>query len=124
VRSRREATLTGPASPRRGNAATEGGGIHNDALGTLAVRDSIFLGNSASDSGGGTYNAATASVRDSILTGNSAASDGGGIFNDASGTLKLRDGVVWHNLAPLGGDLYNAGLVSLFDSIIGHRYDI
>jgi len=28
-----------------------------------------------------------------------------------------------HNSAPLGGDLYNAGLVYVFDSIIGDRYD-
>jgi hypothetical protein len=28
------------------------------------------------------------------------------------------------NTAPLGGDLYNAGTVSVFDSLIGDRYDL
>ena len=90
----------------------------------LDVRGGVLLGNTAGRTGGGLFNAGTATLRDSVLSGNSAGSGGGGIFNDASGTLKLRDSVVWHNLAPLGGDLYNAGLVSLFDSIIGHRYDV
>ena len=60
-------------------------------------------------------------VRDSIFTGNTATAFGGGIAN--FDTVTVRDSTVLGNIAPLGGDLYNAGAVSVFDSLIGDRYD-
>jgi hypothetical protein len=47
---------------------------------------------------------------------------GGGDAN--FGTLTVRDSTVLSNTAPLGGDLYNAGVVSVFDSTVGDRYDL
>ena len=63
-------------------------------------------------------------MRDSTITGNTASAFGGGIAN--FGTLTIRQSKVLGNFAPLGlgGDLYNAGLVYVFDSIIGDRYDV
>jgi hypothetical protein len=53
---------------------------------------------------------------------NNIATDfGGGIAN--FGTLTARDSTLLGSSAPLGGDLDNAGLVSVFDSLIGDRYD-
>ena len=60
-------------------------------------------------------------VRDSIFTGNTATDFGGGIAN--GGGLTIQDRAVLGNTALLGGDLYNAGAVSVFDSLIGDRYD-
>ena len=125
-------TLTVRDSLLTSNSATFGGGIYNDSLdifgtvffGTVTVTGSTFTGNTASDSGGGIYNLGTATVRDSILARNSAGSDGGGIFNGASGKLTVKDSVVRHNVALLGADLYNAGVVFVGDSIIGSRHDI
>jgi predicted outer membrane repeat protein len=102
-----------------GNAATDGGGIFNDASGTLDVHGSTFSGNTASDSGGALYNAGTATAQQSTLSGNSAGSDGGGIFNAASGTLTIDDSVVLNNLALRGADLYNLGQATLHDSTVG-----
>jgi hypothetical protein len=76
-------------------------------------------GNIASDSGGGIYNLGTATVEESTLSGNKAASAGGGIYNGTSGTLTLKHSTVLNNLAPLGADLYNLGVVTLDDSTIG-----
>jgi hypothetical protein len=61
-------------------------------------------------------------ILDSTLTGNTATDFGGGIAN--FGTLTAKDSTVLTNTAPLGGDLYNAALVYVFDSIIGDRYDV
>jgi predicted outer membrane repeat protein len=102
-----------------GNSATEGGGIYNTAFATLDVRGSAFSGNTANDSGGGIYNLGTANVQQCTLSGNTASHDGGGIFNAASGTLAVKDSTVLGNTAPLGGDLFNAGIVAVNDSIIG-----
>ena len=63
-------------------------------------------------------------VSNSILSGNNATYDGGGIFNYYAGTLTVRDSTLSGNSATYGGDLYNAGLVYLFDSIVGDRYDV
>ena len=56
------------------------------------------------------------------MTGNTTTEFGGGIAN--FGTLTLSHSKVRRNTAPLGGDLYNAGLVYVFDSSIGVRYDV
>jgi hypothetical protein len=58
------------------------------------------------------------------LSGDSAGSAGGGLFNDAFGPLTLKDSTVLDDSIPLGGDLDNAGIVVVDDSIIGDRYDV
>ena len=92
--------------------------------GILSLRQAIIDANASPNADtivlpAGTYKLALAGRdEDGALTGDL----GGGIAN--FGTLTLHHSKVRHNSAPLGGDLYNAGLVSLFDSIIGVRYDI
>jgi hypothetical protein len=100
------------------NTAEVGGGIYN--RGTLDVRGSAFLGNKASDSGGGLYNIfGTATLQESTVSGNSAGSNGGGIFNDFTATLSIDDSVVQHNHASRGDDLYNLGNATVNDSTVG-----
>jgi hypothetical protein len=74
--------------------------------------------NTASDSGAGIYNLATATVQQTTFSGNTAVADGV-IFNAASGTLTIDDSVLLANLALLGADLYNLGAVLLHDSTVG-----
>jgi hypothetical protein len=100
------------------NTAELGGGIYN--RGMLDARGSAFLGNTASDSGGGLYNIfGTATLQESTVSGNSAGSNGGGIFNDITATLSIDDSVVQHNHALLGDDFYNLGNASVNDSTVG-----
>jgi hypothetical protein len=122
-------TVTLRDSNLSGNAAGDfGAGIYNEVYGTLTVSGSTLSGNSATGggifdtTGGGIANFGTATVSNSTLSGNTATVFGGGIAN--FGTLTVRDSTLLGNSAPLGGDLYNAGAVSVFDSIIGDRYDI
>jgi predicted outer membrane repeat protein len=101
------------------NSATQGGGVYNTAGATLDVHGSTFSANTASDSGGGIYNLATATVQQSSFSGNTADSDGGGIFNAASGTLTIDDSELLADLALLAADVYNLGTMLLHDSTIG-----
>jgi predicted outer membrane repeat protein len=121
------ASLTVRDSVFSGNSADLGGAIYNSDSNpfSLDVRGSTFAGNSASDSGGALYNkSGTATIQQSTLSGNTAGSDGGGIFNGASGTLAIKDSTVTGNSAAVGGDLYNAGVVFVGDSVVGDRYDV
>jgi predicted outer membrane repeat protein len=112
-----DGTLTVRNSVFTANAATQGAGIW--ALSAVVdVRGSTFSGNTASDSGGAMYNLGTATIQECTLSGNVAGSAGGGIFNGASGTLAIDDSVVCGNVAPLGADLDNVGLVAIHDSTV------
>jgi predicted outer membrane repeat protein len=101
-----------------------GGGVYNE--GALTIQECMFTGNH-SGFGGAVYNqAGTCTIIKCTITNNIAGGiygggDGGGIAN--FGTLIVRDSTVINNTAPLGGDLYNAGLVYLFDSTVNDRYD-
>ena len=53
-------------------------------------------------------------------TRNTASEFGGGIAN--FGTLTLSHSKVRRNTAPVGADLYNAGVLHLYDSSIGDMY--
>ncbi|MCO5206950.1 MAG: hypothetical protein M9928_18215, partial [Anaerolineae bacterium] len=81
--------------------ASSGGGINND--GTLAVNNSTFSGNSATDVGGGINNTGTLSIANSTLSGNSADDYGGGIDN--SGTLTITNSTLSGNSAYYGGGI-------------------
>jgi predicted outer membrane repeat protein len=104
-----------------GNSAELGGAIYNApaSYGALEVQGSLFTDNTAGDSGGGIYNLGTATVQESTLSGNSAGSAGGGLFNAASGTLTIDDSHASGNAAPLGADLDNLGVATLYDSTVG-----
>ena len=100
-----------------GNSATQGGGIYfGISPGLLEVQGSTFSRNTASDSGGGIYNLGTATLQECTVSGNTASGAGGGIFNGASGTLTIDDSTVCSNIAALGADLYNLGVVTINDS--------
>jgi hypothetical protein len=95
------------------NTAVEGGGIYHDFGPPITVSNSTFTGNSAAQ-GGGIYNAfGYVTLVGCNLSGNSASDSGGGVFNAANCNLILRGSTLLHNLAPLGADLYNLGIVSI-----------
>jgi hypothetical protein len=109
-----------------GNSAIYGGGIYNSYYSTLTLHNSTLSANFATNNdgvGGGIYNASTGTldINDSALSANSASAYGGGIAN--FGNLTLRGSTVLGNFAPLGGDVYNAGMLFVYGSIIDDRYD-
>lgn len=96
----------------------EGGGIYN--RGMLAVSNSAFLLNTASEAsgydgaGGGLYNAGWVNLTNVIIEGNSvpgAEGNGGGIMNKSinspSAILTLTDSTLRNNQATRGGGLTN-----------------
>ena len=114
-------TLTVSNSTLSGNSAKYGGAIWN-GNGTVTIQYSTLSGNSALQYGGGIFSQdsnAKVTVSYSTLSGNSAGQAGGGIYN--VGKLTIRGSTVLNNSAPVGADLDNFGMVTVFDSIIGVR---
>jgi hypothetical protein len=86
-----------------GGAAT-GGGLANS--GTLAVTNSTFAGNSASDSGGGISNDGTLTLVNATIAYNTVAgtSSGGGLSVSPAGTATLDNTIVALNTGAGGPD--------------------
>ena len=82
------------------SADGNGGGIDNQASGTVTLIDCAVTGNSATGNGGGVENAGTFSPVDTSVAGNSAQ-NGGGIDN--SGILTAINGTVAKNSAANNG---------------------
>jgi len=61
-------------------------------------------------------------ISEEAVGGRSRPDNGGGIYNDFDGTLTLRDSTILGNSTPFGADVYNAGQLSLYDSVIGILY--
>ena len=94
------------------NTAQFGGGIYNATTGTLSLSYSKLSGNSASNSGGGIYNAGRLTVSNSTLSGNTAPNDGGGIYNE--GTLTVSESTLSSNSAQsVGGSIRNEGTLTV-----------
>ncbi len=121
----RGASLTLDADVIADNSAMRGGGVNN--LGKLTVIDAEILGNVATSSGGGIYDAGgsasnpggTVSISGGGIEGNSASGSGGAIFV-ASGTLTVTGTTVSNNSAGNGGGGIDdsGGLVAIRNGVI------
>lgn len=115
-------TLVVNYSTISGNMASDGGGIANVNLsGTTSVTMLLATvsGNSATNQGGGIYNAtgATILITDSTITANSAAAEGGGIYRQAE--VKMKGSILAANSAgSTGNDLFGP-MISLGNNLIG-----
>lgn len=95
-------------------AGSHGGGIHHNQLAgagnSIAVRNSTFSANGAAGDGGGLY--ANGTLVNSTATGNTATGRGGGIARNASGTVTVRNSIIFGNTATQDpsqtNDCYNA----------------
>ena len=81
-----------------------GGGILNQATGTLILTNSIIVSNSAHD-GGGILNFGTATITHSSIT-NNTAQGGGGIQNQ--GTATIQKSTISFNGVDIGGGILTA----------------
>ena len=95
-----------------GNSATSwaGGGILNDARGTMTVTNIVATGNSASD-GAGITNRATLEIAYTTVSGNT----GGGVANFGAGILEIRDSTVSDNTGP---GILNGNVVTIRNTTI------
>ena len=98
-----------------------GAGIGNSG-GTLSVTDSIIKGNESREFGGGVANNAdgTVTIKSSTITENKTNNfNGGGISNDATGIMTLIDSNIVGNMSGLdGGGLDNAGDMKAINCLI------
>jgi hypothetical protein len=109
-------------------AASEGGGLWNDAGSTMTINASIIsrnqaLGAAPDNGGGGIFNnGGMLEINLSSITGNSAAGNGGGLFLGDGGEVHIRASQISRNeAAGNGGGIYNnANLVLQFSSVTGN----
>ena len=125
------------------NMADEGGGVHNFALASFTMIGGQFAGNNATNHGGAMWNnfEADAELNDVNFFQSEAGADGGAIYNDGHLEMSLNtfeqsiadgnggglyngpDGEAFlyeawftNNNADLGGAVFNAGLLHLYQS--------
>lgn len=107
-----------------GNEARGGGGIFNDASGSMVIDNSIISYNielftpPVGFAGGGIRNDGTATITDSVIRNNNAQS-GGGIYNIWDGILTLINSTVSNNsAASRAGGIGNVGVMTLINTTI------
>lgn len=113
----RNQSLTLVDSTVRGNSAIEGGGIEN--LGTLTVRGSTIVDNTATNKGGGIRNQGAASIENSTFVGN-IASQGGAL--SSPGTTTVTHATMTANQSTSSSSAgidRNGGVLQVYYSIIG-----
>jgi hypothetical protein len=79
-------------------AGTNGGGMINFSNSSPTLTDVLISGNTASW-GGGLANATSSSTLTNVTISGNAATWNGGIDNDYSGTLQIRNSIIWGNTA-------------------------
>jgi hypothetical protein len=116
-------TLTLIASVLRDNAAgVYGGGISNEPECVLIIRNSTLSNDSAHDGGGIGNRGGMLTIIDSTLSDNSASADGGGIWNFGGGTGTILRSTLSGNRTFDGGGIWNIGELTVTDSTLsGNR---
>ena len=94
-----------------------GGGIYS--VGTLALANSSFSGNSTSSFGGGIFSSGELTLTNSEVAENSAASRGGGVYN--AGTLTVMNSTLSDNTAAYGGGICNTGQLTVVNSTLSNN---
>jgi hypothetical protein len=122
-------SLTVSGCTLSGNRSIEGGGVFNDAGATLTASGCTLSGNYSYE-GGGVFNRGQATVANCTLSGNSGRSGdmatgyGGGVYNDTVGALTVSGCTLsGNNAGSGGGGVYNAGRLTVLDSIFSGNYD-
>lgn len=115
------ATLLIVDSRIAGNDITIGGGIFNEARGTMTVERTSIVGNSAccegSSAGGGIYNEGNATVANSLIDSNGGYYYGGGIAT--SGIMSITNSTISRNTSRYsGGGISAGGRVTIANSTI------
>ncbi len=131
----KNSTISGNVGTKVGNVGTKVGNVFKASFGggiisggflpsSLVIIDSEIINNSAS-SGGGIYNSSNSKliVHHSKIKENQASSRGGGLYNRGEAIFKHSE--VTHNVADLGGGIYNQlpNILELHDPNILELHD-
>ena len=108
------------------SAGGNGGGILNDANGTITITDSTISGNTASFNGGGIRSqGGDLTITNSTISGNMASLSGGGIYT--SGGTITNSTIAGNEAGAVGtgdgGGIYSNGSVTVNNSIIAGNTD-
>ena len=130
-----DVTITGPGAAQ---VAVSGGNLTTvfavernvtaeiDGLMITKGKGSSTISSFSNASGGGIFNAGTLALKEDSIRANSA-NVGGGIANDTFGTLTISNSTIAHNpntaanRFPLGGGLFNFGIVTVTNSTIANN---
>jgi len=110
-------------------AGGNGGAFFNERDSHPIITNTLFAKNKAGAKGGGFYNKAGATPSSPIFTNvtianNSAVQSGGGAFDDGLGASKLRNSIVYGNIAPAFEDIeapISSVATAVFNDIIGNE---
>ncbi|TGA93676.1 hypothetical protein [Streptomyces sp. MZ04] len=86
--------------------AADGGGISNNADGTLTIKKSTIAGNTSEEDGGGIQNQGTLTAEGTLFSKNEARDDDGAAINNL-GSAKIKDSKFVENYAGLEGGAIN-----------------
>ena len=110
---------TGWATIADNSATGNGGGIANEAGGTLTTSYTNVTSNSSMGSGGGIDNSGGATISVLAISGNTAVATGGGLGNELGGRLTLGAATLSANSATAGGGgLANAGAATVTNATV------
>jgi CSLREA domain-containing protein len=110
-----EGMLTVLDSTFIGNNGVLGGGIAND--GTTVITNSSFYGNDG-EAGGGLFNVERMTLTSSTLSGNYASWGGGGYYSESYYAPIISDCIISDNEAEIGGGIFTAENLNIYNSTI------
>jgi hypothetical protein len=90
--------------------AGTGGGVWTRSTSLVSIATSDFHSNRAA-SGGGLFNQSLLVLSHDTIEANTATKRGGGLFNDRKGIVTLRADVIHNNVAPVGKNIDNLGII-------------
>ena len=103
------------------NASSEGGGVFNE--GSLVMTNDTLVGNRGEDAGGAISSHGLAQLVSVTIASNStgSAASGAGIYRDPSGSVFLKNSIVFGNLADSSPDECSGDVLSGDYNVIGWR---
>jgi hypothetical protein len=105
---------------RHGNVISDGGGIQ--VSGTLTIKNSYVMSNTAGHDGGGINNVGILTITNSTISYNIATTDDGGGIDDDGGMVVISGSTISHNEAwDDGGGIDSDGILEITNSTISHN---
>ena len=99
------------------NGTTVGGGIYNQATGTLNVQDSEVSGNMSATNSAGIHNIGEMTIQNTLVQMNEASGNGGGVGNTGVGTI-VDSQISGNTSVNSGGGIHNNDTLTVRRTLI------